>query len=277
MNKNKDVGAPSGTSQTAPPAPGLAPAPWSAPPPPNLAGIDPRTRLTHAASAMDLLQRILEKVGDSQTALFEENARLKEMYGIGIDPTDHQTATVNTSSQSIKRLKMEKRLLAKELSDERSAHAITADKLRRCQLEASARENQPTEGQISQTVITELALKLIEQGPSAATSVAGLLFDEVARVAAIREDRKSNWDDEEVMWKEKEKGKEKGKEKEKPKVASNWVRSHQEGWKIQRDKDREAALGPSHRLMNLEGVVDVTLGRVGELEKDVRRIKGFFD
>lgn len=228
---------------------------------------DPSIRHRQASSALDILQKLLGKITDSETLLYRENVLLREALltsdsgeGSSTRPATEADLALNRFRQTEeenkrKNLVMANISLTKELDKERAAHATTKERLRELQLRSLSTPSDKTQTGISRTVITELALKLTEQGPSAAASVAGLLFDEVARVASIEEDLIKNWTNE--------------------KKEIQWQDSHQAGWKIQKDKQREAGLGPSQRLINVEGVVDVTLGRVDELERDVKRLKGF--
>lgn len=228
----------------------------------------PRTRLDQAASALVLVQRLLGKITEEQLALNEENAQLKQnqtTISAGAQAPISSSPDVSVSSKDhvaklkarLAKITQEKLGVDKALSAERAQHRITADKLERCRLETTARTKLDASDQdgpgISKAVITELALKLIEQGPTASNMVAGLLLDEVARVAAKIEDKATNWEERKPVW----------------------TQSHQSGWKIEKDKGREDALGLTQRLMTLEGISDVTLGRVSELERDVRRLKGF--
>lgn len=259
----------------------VAPSPIYVPITPRLEppALDPRIRLKQAGEALELLQRIIGKITNDSTASFEENARLRSQLDcdqLFIANTDAFVAKDEASStatdlrayhleKEVERMKMENMRLSSILEKERAQHRITAQNLERFRQEASTRATvtSPSENGgtgknagISKAVVTELALKLIEQGPTAANTVAGLLLDEVARVASIAEDKTRNWN-----W-DAERNPE-------------WTQSHQKGWKIQKDKRREEGLGPTQRLMTLEGVMDVTLGRVDGLEKDVRRIRGF--
>jgi hypothetical protein len=208
--------------------------------------------VTRAISSLQTLQSTLA----ANSSLLAENAALKhELERIKAELLRPVTLTQDQNGGSTGPSSREQFLLAEigllksakdtaeyEVRLERTRHLATVEQLR----QARARSDGSAPA-INQTVIVDLALKLIDGGPGIAATVSGLLLDEVAKSGA--------WEKDHYNW-QQDTGLGLGGD-------SGGLSNHQHH------------LGPTQRLTSLEGVVDVTLGRVYSLEKSVRDLKGF--